>query len=426
MTNKMRPGDMCYWRFPPYITLLAMFLIGVAPARSAEPSVTIGFSIPLTGGLAPNGKSVLLAMQIWQGGANAHGGLLGRQVKLDYYDDQSNPAMVPGIYTKLLDVDRVDLVVGFATNMVAAAMPVVMQHNRMFLGLFALDANSRFHYPRYFSMVPAGGPRPKEAFSEGFFAVAMQQNPKPKTIAMAGADAEFSRSALEGARALANQAGLKIVYDRSYPPNTVEYAPIVRAIQAAKPDLVFVASYPPDTVGMIRAAREVGLKAKMWGGGMVGLQNTAIKMQLGSLLNGIVNFEVWLPFGELATHESKQFFNKYQARSAEAGADLLGYYMPPFGYAELQVLEQAVEGTKGLDQDRIADYLRTHTFRTIIGDVAFGSNGEWREPRVFEVQFQGVKGNDLEQFRDPKTETVLWPERLRSGQIIYPYTDAQH
>ena len=258
--------------------LAATALACAAPqARAADPLV-IGFDIELTGGLAPNGKAALLAMQIWAEEINAKGGLLGRPVKLLYYDDQSNPATVPGIITKLLDVDHVDLLIGGnGTNMLAPAMPVVMQRNLTFLGLFGLDVNSEFHYPKYFSIIPAGGPTPKEAFSQGFFAVAATLDPKPKTIALVGADAEFSRNAVDGARAQAKRAGYTIVYDQSYPPTTADYSPIVRAIQAASPDLVFVGSYPPDTVGMVRAANEVGLKAKLFGGGMVGLQATAIK-----------------------------------------------------------------------------------------------------------------------------------------------------
>ena len=94
-------------------------------------------------------------------------------MKLIYYDDQSNPALVPGIITKLLDVDKVDLLIGGnGTNMLAPALPIVMQHNLTFLGLFGLDVNSEFHYPNYFSIIPAGGEHPREAFSQGFFAVA--------------------------------------------------------------------------------------------------------------------------------------------------------------------------------------------------------------------------------------------------------------
>src|ERR1700761_8777411 len=204
--------------------LLAAILLGclLPTAHAAEPLV-IGFDIELTGGLAPNGKAALLAMQIWAEDINAKGGLLGRPVKLVYYDDQSNPSTVPGIYTKLLDVDKVDLVIsGYGTNMIAPAMPVIMQHNRTFLGLFGLAVNSEFNYPNYFSITPTGGPNPKQAFSKPFFEVAMGLNPKPKTLAIVGADAEFPHNALDGARVLARQAGLKIVYDRTYPPSTTD------------------------------------------------------------------------------------------------------------------------------------------------------------------------------------------------------------
>ena len=407
--------------------LAATIAFPMAPgARAADP-ITIGFGMALTGGLAPNGKAALLAMQIWEEDINAKGGLLGRPVKLVYYDDQSNPSTVPGIYTKLLDVDKVDFVVsGYATNMVAPALPVVMQHNRMFLGLLGLAANSEFNYPNYFSIGPTGGPHPKQSFSKGFFEVAMAQNPKPQTIAFVGADAEFPRNALEGAHELAKEAGLKIVYDRSYPPTTNDYTPIVRGIQAANPDLVFVASYPPDTVGIIRAASEIGLKAKLFGGGMVGLQATAIKTQLGPLLNGIVDYDFWLPTGAYATPEALEFLKRYQAKSATAGVDLLGYYLPPFAYADMQVLQQAVTAVGNLDQQKIADYMRAHTFKTVAGDITFGPNGEWTEARVLEVQFQNVKGNDVEQFKDPKVEVVLYPPALKDGELVYPYSNARN
>ncbi|HEY2539397.1 MAG TPA: ABC transporter substrate-binding protein, partial [Stellaceae bacterium] len=114
--------------------LCATGLLTGGPARAAEP-ITVGFGMAMTGGLAAAGKSALLAMQIWRDEVNAKGGLLGRPVKLVYYDDQSNPATVPGIYTKLLDVDKVDLIVsGYGTNLIAPAMPIAISHNSLFLG----------------------------------------------------------------------------------------------------------------------------------------------------------------------------------------------------------------------------------------------------------------------------------------------------
>src|SRR5258705_29726 len=151
-----------------------------AIAQAQGKPLTIGFSMNLTGGLAANGKAALLAAQIWEADINAKGGLLGRPVKLIYYDDQSNPSTIPGIYTKLMDVDKVDIIASsYATNMIAPAMPIVMQHDRTFFSLLGLAVNSEFHYPRYFSMTPTGGPRPKELFAEGFFEVAAEQTPKP-------------------------------------------------------------------------------------------------------------------------------------------------------------------------------------------------------------------------------------------------------
>src|SRR5208282_118637 len=138
---------------------------------------------------------------------------------------------------------------------------------------------SQFHYQRYFSMLPTG-PEPKKAFSTGFFELAQAQQPKLETVAMIAADAEFAQNAADGARQNAKAMGFQLIYDKSYPPNTTDYAPVVRAVQAANADIVYVAAYPPDSVGIIRAANEIGLTPKMFGGTFIGLLSTPIKMQL--------------------------------------------------------------------------------------------------------------------------------------------------
>jgi branched-chain amino acid transport system substrate-binding protein len=407
----------------------AALLFGIAsaalPARAADP-IKIGTGMALTGGLAANGKAAILAMKIWEEEINAKGGLLGRPVQLIYYDDQSNPSTVPGIFTKLLDVDKVDLICGdYGTNLLAPAMPVVIQHNMTFFALFGLDVNREFQYPRYFAMQPAGGPNPSAAFSQGFFEVAAAQNPKPKTLAIMAADAEFPHNAADGARENAKKAGLQIVYDKTYPPNTTDYSPIVRAVDAVNADVVFSASYPPDAVGIVRAANEIGLKAKLFGGGLVGLQYASIKQQLGPMLNGIVNYDFWEPAKTLEFPGVEEFLKKYQAKAASEGVDPLGYYLPPFAYANLQVLQAAVEGTNSLDQDKLADWLRKNTIKTIVGDLAFGSNGEWKEARVLQVQFHDVQGSDLDQWKTDVKQTILWPDKYATGKAAYPYSSAK-
>jgi len=378
----------------------------------------------LTGGLAAQGKAALLAMEIWREDVSKAGGLLGRPVEFVYYDDQTKPATVPGIYTKLLDVDKVDFAVsGYGTNLIAPAMPIVIERGLVFLGLFGLANNEKFNYPYYFQIGPMG-PNPSAEFSRSFFGLATKQNPKPNTVALVGADAEYPHNALAGARENVKKFGFEVVYDGTYPPATVDFTSIVRAIKASNPDIVFVASYPPDSVGMVRAAHEVGLKPKLFGGGMVGLQFATFLTNLGPKLNGIVNYDFWVPEPTLNFPGINEFLKKYQAQAEKAGVDPLGHYLPPWAYANLQVLGQAIEATKSTDQKTVGEYIRNHEFETIVGTVKFGPNGEWEKARMLVVQYQNIKGSDISQFAAPGKRVVLLPEEWKSGTLIYPYAEA--
>jgi branched-chain amino acid transport system substrate-binding protein len=404
--------------------LLGVFAVAVpalfsAPAEAQQPPIKIGFSMSLTGPLGAGGKSALIAMEIWRDDVNAKGGLLGRQVEFVYNDDQTNPARVPAIYTKLIEVDNVDLVVSsYGTNVIAPAMPIVMRKQMVFPALLGLAVNDAFNYDRYFQIMPAG-PVPKEDWSRGFIQLAKEKG--LKSIALAAADAEFAQNAVTGARKLAQEAGFQIVYDKSYPPPTTDFAPIVRAIQATNPDVVFVASYPPDSVGMVKAANELGLKTKLFGGGMVGLQYASIQKNLGPMLNGIVNYDFWVPAPTLNFPGIDTFLKKYQEKAGPAGVDPLGHYLPPWAYSYMQVLGQAVEATKSLDQGKLAEHMRKSTYETIVGPVKFGANGEWEKTRMLMVQFRDIKPDDLEQFGKAGSRVVLYPASFKSGDLQFPY-----
>ena len=398
-------------------------VLAAQAAVAAEP-IKLGFSMSLTGSLANTGRVALAAQKLWESDINAQGGLLGRPVKLVYYDDQSSPANVPAIYTKLIDVDKVDLIVSpYSTVQTAPAMATVMEHGMVIGGLSAININSKFHYKKYFSMTNAG-PHPAEVFSEGFLAVAMRQNPRPKTIALLGADIEFSQGVLAAARKNAAAAGLKIVYDKAYPPSTADYSPIIRAVQASNPDILYLASYPQDSVGILRAVNEIGYRPKMFGGATVGLNNVSIKMQLGPLLNGVVGYENWIPVPTLMFPGIEGVLKRYQAEAKTEGLDPLGYSMVPTAYAQVQILGEAVKATGSLDQDKIAAYLHTHTVKTVWGDMTFGADGEWNEGRLLVVQYHGITGKTIDQFTDPARMTVLAPEKYKSGNLVYPYAAA--
>ena len=389
-----------------------------ARAQQKDP-IKIGFSMALTGGLAGAGKGALIAMEVWRDDTNRKGGLLGRPVQLIYYDDATQPANVPAIYTKLLEVDKVDLVVsGYGTNLIAPAMPIVMRRKLVFPSLFGLAANETFKYDRYFQIMPAG-PEPLTDWSVGFFQLAAEQ--KLKSIAIVAADAEFALNAAQGARANSKKFGLNIVYDKTYPPATTDFTPVVRAIQATHPDIVYVASYPPDSVGIVKSAHEIGLKTKLFGGGMVGLQFAQIQRNLGPMLNGIVNYDFWVPERTLNFPGVIQFLAKYQEAAKDKGVDPYGHYLPPFAYAYLQVLGQAVEATKSLDHAKLAEHMRSTTYDTVVGKVKFGKNGEWAQTRVLMVQFRDVQKDNLEQFAGPGKRVVLTPKEWKSGEPVFPY-----
>jgi branched-chain amino acid transport system substrate-binding protein len=404
------------------ITWFAVVLgTAISLAAAAQQPLKIGFGMSLTGPLAGNGKAALIAMDIWKDDVNARGGIMGRKVEFVYYDDQTSPSTVPSIYNKLLDIDKVDLVVsGYGTNVIAPAMPIMMQRNMMFMGLFGMNVNSKFDYDRYFQIMPSG-PEPAVGWTKGYFETAMALNPKPQTIALVGADAEYPALALAGAREQVKRTGLKVVYDKSYPPNTVDFSPIVRAIQATNPDLVYVASYPPDSAGMIRAVNEVGLKTRMFGGGMVGPQFAALRTQLGPMLNGVVNYETYAPEVADKFPTLEAFLPKYQARAAKEGVDPLGYYLPPFAYAMMQVIEQAIAATKSLDQAKLAQYMHGNEFDTVVGKVRFAKNGEWAIPRMLAVQYHDIAGNSLEQWKKSGHVTVLSPAEYKTGSVATPY-----
>jgi branched-chain amino acid transport system substrate-binding protein len=407
-----------------FAAMLALAFVVAAPgARAAEP-IRIGFSMALTGGNAGAGQQILAALQIWREETNDKGGLLGRPVELVYYDDQTNPTLVPGIYTKLIEVDKVDLLLGpYATNMAAAAIPTLMQHERTSFGILATAANREFHYPRYFS-INNTGPEPEKAVSTGFFALAAAQTPKPETVALAASDSEFGQNALTGARENAKAAGFRIVYDRAYPPTTGDFAPIVRAIQATHPDLLYIAAYPPDSAGFIRAAHEVGLKPKLFGGFFIGVGIATIKMQLGPLMNGLVEYGALLPTPSLMSPALARLMSTYQSRAKSLGIDPLGWTFAPFGYGTGEVIAAAVNGAQSLDHSKIADYLHTHKINTLLGDISFGPDGEWTESNTMFYQIQGIAGTSLAEVGDVAHYPIVWPERIRSGTLIYPYSSA--
>jgi branched-chain amino acid transport system substrate-binding protein len=391
---------------------------------TAPTPIRIGYCLSLTGPVADNSRSARLAHDIWRDDINNRGGLLGRPVELICYDDHADASFVPGLYKRLMDEDKVDLVIGgYGTNTILPAMPLIMERQRFFVGLMGLGVNNALAYPNYFAMIPTG-PDPNAALTEGFFALAAEQSPRPATVALVSADAEFSRNPVLGAKANSEKYGFQIVHEATYPLTTEDFVPVIDAVAESGCDLLFLCSYLADSIGLVRTIRAHPFRPKMVGGAMIGPQNTAVKTALGPLLNGFVNYEYWVPTPKRMFPSVQEMLNTYQARASEAGVDLLGHYMAPLAYAQMEMVAQAVQATGGFDDAGLSAYARGATFHTVMGDIKFGVNGEWAEPRVLQVQFQGISGHDVSQFRNGSRQIAVSPPNFVSGKLSYPYAEA--
>ena len=392
------------------------------PGRAArgQQAIRVGFSIAQTGPIASGGQAALLALRMWADDINARGGLLGRKVELVVYDDQGSASITPGIYAKLIDVDKVDLLIApYGTVPTAPVLPLAKERKLMLMGNFSFQVNARLQHDMWFNNAPWND---ASSWSEGFFKIGQAQG--ARTIAFLAADNEFAQNLCNGARELAKRAGLKTVYDQSYPPSTVDFSAMVRGIRAARSEMAFVASYPADSTAIVRSVREIGVgdTVKIFGGGMVGLQYTPIMVSLGSVLNGILNYNTYVSGAKYEGMDD--FFQRYSKRAAEAKVDPLGYYLTPFNYAIGQLLEQAVNGTKSLDHPKLAEYLRTNEMKTIVGSIRYRKDGEWANPRIITTQFQGVRDKDIEQFKKPGVQVILHPDSQKNGSLKAPFEQA--
>jgi len=396
---------------------VALGALALSFAAFAQQPVKVGMSMPQTGALGAAGKAALVALRMWVDDVNAKGGLLGRKVEFIVYDDQTNPALTPAIYTKLLDVDKVDLLIApYGTVPTAPIMPLVKQRNLLLMGNFSFQVNHTVKHDMWFNNTPWNT---ASSWFEGYFQAGKKVG--AKTIAFLAADQEFAQNLANGARELAKKAGLKTVYDQNYPPATVDFSTMIRGIRAAKPDMVFVMSYPNDSVAIVRAVNEIGVgeSVKMFGGGMVGLQFTPIMASLGSMLNGIVNYNSYVPGMKYPGIE--EFLSRYAKKAVAAKVDPLGFYLPPFNYAIGQMYEQAIKATKSLNHKVLADYLHKNEMKTIVGPIRYGPDGEWKNARVVQAQFRGIVDKDVDQFRQPGKQVVLYPDQYKTGNVMAPF-----
>jgi branched-chain amino acid transport system substrate-binding protein len=413
-----------------FTRLAAATSVGIAaPAiwtlsRAQGQPIRIGCSLSLTGPLSGGVKAGLVGYELWRDDVNAAGGILGRPVEFVIYDDQSTSAPVPGIYSKLVDVDKVDLLFSpYGANLTATIMPFVKQRDLFLMGMYGVSNNDELKHNKFFQIAP-WGPKASTDFCRGFFDVAKANG--VKKIAVLAADAEFSKSAAAGGMKIMQEYGMELAVNQTYPPNTTDFSAILRNLKALAPDAIFVCSYPPDSTAFVRGVSEIGLapSVKLVGGSMVGPQYAPVLENLGSALNGFVNFHLYVPEPTLKFAGIQEFLARYEPIAKQRGVDVLGHYIPPFFYAAGQVVAAAAKGVGSVDQAKMAQWLHANPVETIVGKIEFDPAGDWVERRVLIVQYRGLANRNLEQFRSPGKQVVVDPPSLKSGDFV-PFASAR-
>jgi branched-chain amino acid transport system substrate-binding protein len=394
-----------------------------ASARAQAQPIKLGCSLSLTGPLS-SVKAGLVGYEFWRDDVNASGGILGRPVELVVYDDQSSAAGIPAIYSKLIDVDKVDLLFSpYGANLTSVIMPMIKQRNKFIIGMFGISNNDEVKHDKFFQIAP-WGPKASSDWCRGFFDIAKAQ--EVKKLAILAADAEFSKAAAAGGEKIIKEYGLELVVNQTYPPSTTDFSGILRNLKAAAPDAVFVCSYPPDSTALLRSVTEIGVgdSVKLFGGAMVGPQYASLLENLGPALNGVVNFHTYVPEPTLRSAGIEKFLSRYAPVAKERGLDALGHYIPPFYHAAGEVVAAAAKGANSLDETKIGEWLHKNPVDTIVGKVNFDAMGDWKERRVLMVQFQGLASRNIDQFRSAGKQVVIDPPALKSGDFI-PFAKAR-
>jgi len=292
------------------------------------------------------------------------------------------------------------------------------------LGPFGTNANAGINYAKFFQAAPIG-PDPNFDQVRGYFELANSLSPKPQTIAFVAVQNDFGQQCSIGGVKASSLYGFRIVANETYPPTQTDFTTLMQKVKSTNPDVAFVCSYPADSVGIIQASKQVSFAPKLMGGGMIGPQFTALEAALGKALQGVVTFAYWVPEPTLNFPGVNSFIQKYEAVANASGAsqfDPLGYLYPPYSYAALQMLGQAVTACNCLgNNDQLATYIHSHTFATIGGSMNFTSSGEWSYSRVLWIQYQNIAGASIGAFAGPGHQVVVWPPQFKSGTTVYPF-----
>ncbi len=395
--------------------MLTRFAFGVAlvfsmslpgMSQTSNQPINIGGTLGLTGPFAGPSVEYKAVYDYWLAEVNKRGGLLGRQVKLTIYNDEGTPTIAQGLFNRLITQDHADLLLApFSTFVGGAIVPIVLSHKKIlfnggFVGINIFGAAKGSIIGSYTYQEPD--------YTRGVFELikTLPADQRPKSVAIFTAQNPFPlivRDGFEGkggALNFAKAAGIAVVVNEQYPPNTTDFTGLVQKAKAANAELLLQLGLPNDSLQVARSVQQLGYKPKLFC--TCGSQVTTLPAwtKMGAAGEGVIGTTISWPT------QNFQGLSELQSFFKSRGYDTI----PAYGvvaYAILQVLEQAVQGAKTLDDEKLKQYILSHEFHTAAGNIKYQTDGT---PVYSQVILQYLKDKN----------EVVWPTQIKTASPVLP------
>jgi branched-chain amino acid transport system substrate-binding protein len=340
-------------------------------SAASEDPIRIGISLPLTGEFAQPGGAAKMGYDAWAANTNRDGGLLGRQVELVILDDASSQEQVVTDYNRLINEEKVDLLLGTFSSLLNYPASAVAENNEMVLIAPAGGSPKIFEqkFKYYFFAQQATAPNQANPFVDTI--AALPDDQKPKTAAYVTQDDPFTAPVIESMQAQLEAMGIETVYSQMYPPETSNFQPIASAIAAGQPDLIAQGAIFEDGVNLVKSLVQIGYNPQMM------FQTTApsngaqyVEGVGAGNQDGVFYAVSWSE--KATTPGNAEFLAEYEAQNgpgvpAEDAAN---------AYAAAEVLAAAVEATGGIDNKVLMEWLHANPVTTILGDLSWDEIGQ--------------------------------------------------
>jgi branched-chain amino acid transport system substrate-binding protein len=368
------------------------------PAAAQTPGpIVIGASLSLTGIFADGGKYSLEGYQLWIKQQNAKGGLLGRQLVLKYYDDQSEPATGVRLYERLINEDKVDVIMGpYGTAITAPAANVAERYK---MPMICPETADVMMFRRGFKYI-FQGLGPVQTYLYGVLQIAKDHG--MRKLALIGPDTAFAHSLVDAVPEVARGFGQSIVYTEYYPARASDFSSVIEKVRASNPDAVLAMAFPNDAIGVLRQLKQSNYAPKLFYEA-VGASDPRYVDSAGQDVNGVFSVTAWDP--DNASKENAAFKSGYRAEF-HRDPD----YHAASNYSSLEVLAAAVKRAGSLDHDKLRDAIADVRVATLIGN--------WRiDPRT---GIQLGYTSYILQWQKGK-QVIVYPGNVAHGKPIVPF-----